>query len=463
MTSKWLKIRVKQWWQWVRWPVMISLVAGISLSWSVKSYLTSVNRQELMIAVNTPGSVTINPFNLTGFTQEGKLKVYGVGADNLGVRFVYSNQIYDYQFSQVNPIETVFAVKPNETISLTVARVSDLFKPFGWVPPTDPYSGICPGFVNPIVAAAQGRGELIVSVECWNDDDQGDDAYDDFGIVITQVPGASSSPSSSPNSSPSSSPSSGCSATAPSGLTVTQGSSNTQAIFSWYQGTKGNQQLIKIGSNQAEVLSGCYSPSTCVYNSSSPAYSRPADPNPAQQLWFFTTEAANGAAAHTCVETLGNGIDGGYTSIQACEDNININVAGWVGKTSGVCYLSQAICGQNSFGNLTVDGLTPGQTYYYRIVNYFDDICKPEAMVSFTQTAGSSLPSPSTSVSPSPSTSVSPNPSVSPNSSASPSSSTSPAASFPPTQPDTGTPTWLTFGSIGLGVFLLMAKLIFKF
>ncbi len=45
----------------------------------------------------------------------------------------------------------------------------------------------------------------------------------------------------------------------------------------------------------------------------------------------------------------------------------------------------------------------------------------------------------------------------------SPSPSPSPAASFPPKQPDTGSPTWLTVGAAGVGLVLLTVRLLIKF
>lgn len=58
--------------------------------------------------------------------------------------------------------------------------------------------------------------------------------------------------------------------------------------------------------------------------------------------------------------------------------------------------------------------------------------------------AASASPQPSSSPSPLPSVSPSPSPSPSPQTSASPSPQPSPSPAFPPSQPDTGTPTWLT-------------------
>ena len=70
----------------------------------------------------------------------------------------------------------------------------------------------------------------------------------------------------------------------------------------------------------------------------------------------------------------------------------------------------------------------------------------------------SASPSPS----PSPSPSRSPSPSPSPSSGVSPSPSPSPSPYFPPTQPDTGTPTWLTL-SLALSItFITIIKIILK-
>src|SRR5690606_14832708 len=61
---------------------------------------------------------------------------------------------------------------------------------------------------------------------------------------------------------------SNCNATAPTGLTVVQGSSPTVANLSWTSGTNGVSQLLRVDEDLAEVNNGCPTPGDCVVNTS---------------------------------------------------------------------------------------------------------------------------------------------------------------------------------------------------
>lgn len=186
-------------------------VVAVSLFASVWSYRVSLNRAEPQIAEVTAG-VTTNPFNLSGFTKEGKLKVYNIGSVYLAFRFIYNNQIYDYQTNPNQNATTAFSVKSGETVNLTacVNKYCD-FAPYGWLPPTAANTRNCKSDTDPVVAGAQAAGEIVVSVQCWQDESTDTDPYDDFEIVITQLgaavlPSPSPSPSASPSPSPAVSP-----------------------------------------------------------------------------------------------------------------------------------------------------------------------------------------------------------------------------------------------------------------
>lgn len=181
-----------------------SLVLSLSLVASVWTYRQSLNRAEPQIAPVTPGSVTTNPFNLSGFTKEGKLKIYNIGIYDFKYELVYGNQVYVYDIAYGQSAETAFSVKPNETVNLTVSIGG--FKPYGWLTPADANTRNCKSDTDPVVAAAQTAGETVVSVQCWNDESVDTDPYDDFEVVIIQTGGTAPSPSASPSPSPSVSP-----------------------------------------------------------------------------------------------------------------------------------------------------------------------------------------------------------------------------------------------------------------
>jgi hypothetical protein len=193
--------------------ILGSLVLVGVLAASVWSYRTSLNRigVEPFIAVVRPGSINSNPFNITGFTTEGKLRVYSspsFGDDIIKYKFLYNNQTYEYNITGYTTADTTFSVKPGDTINLTISNAWNNIQLYGWAAPTDQGVGSCITKLQGYVSAAQTANFSIVSQQCWNDDNNGDDNYDDLAILIAQMPGAvaSPSPSPSPSSSPSASP-----------------------------------------------------------------------------------------------------------------------------------------------------------------------------------------------------------------------------------------------------------------
>jgi hypothetical protein len=201
--------------------VLGSLVLVGVFAASVWSYRTSLNRigVEPFIAVVKPTSITTNPFNITGFPIEGKLKIYSSPSfsdDVISFKFIVNGQTYNYTITGSSSVNTDFSVKPGDTVNLTVYMTDGVknFYFYGWAAPTDQGVSSCPTKLQSRLAAAQAANLSIISQQCWNDDKVGDDYYDDLAILIAQIPGTAVSPSPSPSPSAGASPSPSASLTA---------------------------------------------------------------------------------------------------------------------------------------------------------------------------------------------------------------------------------------------------------
>ncbi len=200
-----------------------------------------------------------------------------------------------------------------------------------------------------------------------------------------------------------------CIATAPTNLTAT-GTSGGHLTINWTPGQKGNQQLIRIGEDLAEVNTGCYG-----YNSSSsfyipclesyafPRYTHP-NPWPSGVKWAFKLKEL------TC------GFTSSYSDRALCETNLGLYirdpyrvpplVSGPINST-GICYNSQAECiTYNSSTYTSTATLASGKNYYVRVANVEYDsagsfVCQKDSVVSLTTLPPSctvTLPVPSSTI-----------------------------------------------------------------
>ena len=421
----------------------------ISLAASAKTYLASVNRKELMMAQVQPGSVTVNPYSLSGFNGTGKMRMYlkDLGQIQLTVSGVHSGS---YLLVEGQMKETDFSVCAGEIVTILVQYEGVTEKPYGWVTPTDPAAGTCKDKTDPIVAQAQANGESIVSVECWNDDGSDTDPFDDFEIIITQVGGGGGSR---PDYCVSASADgiAGGRVTKNVGETLTLSSVSNTAVngFFWIEYNLDNLY------NPGNTTDPNPKP-VCVGNETTgrPAWASNACPISGYPLIFSDPwNQTNGTGLRT------------EGSAQIPYASLFVNDKNWGDK--------QAI-------NLQFNA------YFSLNGGEFSWPQKPCVVYAVMGTVASPSPSPSPSVSPSPSPSPSPLASASPKPSASPGiggtgaspspspspspasggneASASPAADSgtSPSQPDTGSPTWLTAGALLTGLGLLMIKLLLK-
>jgi hypothetical protein len=169
---------------------------------SVWSYRTSLNRVgvEPFIAVVRPVSVTSNPFNITGFPIEGRLRIYSSPSfpeDTVTYKFLYNNQTYSYNITGYTFADTTFSAKPGDTVNMQVMVGAHSL--YGWAVPTDQGVNQCPANLQPNLLAAQAANMPIISQQCWNDDANSDDYYEDISVLVAQIPGTAASPSPSPS------------------------------------------------------------------------------------------------------------------------------------------------------------------------------------------------------------------------------------------------------------------------
>jgi hypothetical protein len=392
MTCKWLRFKIKQWWQWVQWPAIIGLVAGISLSWSVKSYLVSQNQQEVSIAAITGAQG--NPSTIT-FSQGGEIRVYLYTAGNMkgSLRFVYEGVTTEINnFFGNTFMDTGLIVKANTQVSEEMFEFPNYTSPgVGWI--TVNTDEKCPSnmggiSIKPELDKVRAYGQPIVSVQCWADTDSNPDnqnAYNSYFVILSYKPNSLSSASPSPSSSPN--------------VAIPDCTSLT---------TTANLNNLQVGTEYSfQLTAGGTAPITGV------------------EMSVYGTSCSNNLKPYVIQDVSGPGT---YT-------------IKWTPTQTGPF---------TAYGRVWNDGITECRADCVDVPPRY--LCSSAQACKLTGTVAGVTAS----LSPSPSSSMSPSPSISPNMSASPN------PSFPPTQPDTGTPTWLTIGVIGLGVVLLLGKFIIK-
>jgi|APSaa5957512622_1039677.scaffolds.fasta_scaffold10247_3 hypothetical protein len=168
--------------KWILWLGLGALIAFFSFWFSVKSYLISMNKQEVVIAqVATSGR---NPTNLTNLPA-GKLKVYVIGGY---VNQVQANFNFGGKSESLLVSKGVSAAKETVTVAEEGSSASLIVLVNGvsyrdWISPEDSRCTAESAALN--YGIIKGSGEKIVVAQCWDDDGIGQ-FYNEMALVVTQ-------------------------------------------------------------------------------------------------------------------------------------------------------------------------------------------------------------------------------------------------------------------------------------
>ena len=149
----------KRWFKWLG----LGLVTGAAiLGLSVKTYIASLNRQEVKIAELATG----NPTTFGGFTKEGKVRVYyNEGKLTKKIEIRGARQTASYTLSPDKAVDTEVTVMAGESITATVWDSDGGNMSYGWILPSNNTCGLPPYTVRditPYITAARAAGDLLV-------------------------------------------------------------------------------------------------------------------------------------------------------------------------------------------------------------------------------------------------------------------------------------------------------------
>ena len=178
----------KRWFKWLG----LGLVTGAAiLGLSVKTYIASLNRQEVKIAELATG----NPTTFGGFTKEGKVRVYyNEGKLTRKIEIRGARQTASYTLPPDKAVDTEVTVMSGESITATVWDSDGGNMSYGWILPSNNTCGLPPYTVRditPYITAARAAGEPLVSTQCWSDwEDPSDPRLDfnDFVLIFSYIP-----------------------------------------------------------------------------------------------------------------------------------------------------------------------------------------------------------------------------------------------------------------------------------
>ncbi|MFH2061668.1 MAG: hypothetical protein ABIJ43_01645, partial [Candidatus Beckwithbacteria bacterium] len=159
---------------------------------SVKTYLVSMNREEVMIAQITSGS---NPTTLSNLPLNGRLKVYYFGGivPSIQAVFGHNGKQYIVLVNSGSEVMTEFEVQAGDTVTLTI-KTHQGKEYHDWVSVED---SRCNGGFKQEMQEIKNSENVVVS-QCWDDDGEHEDGWNDIMLAVTQVPSLSPSPSPSP-------------------------------------------------------------------------------------------------------------------------------------------------------------------------------------------------------------------------------------------------------------------------
>ncbi|MCX6816973.1 MAG: hypothetical protein NTZ93_03845 [Candidatus Beckwithbacteria bacterium] len=463
-------------WKKLLWIGVIVVTGLVSLNLSMRTYLSSLNRQEAFIAQAQPEELTsgTNPTTLK-FPKDGEVRIYYWRFDswtNRKFELTYQETPNVFEISTGNYKDTGINIKAQESLTEKIsAKVNDVYQPdFNWQTPINDgkqcgVSGLAdpPVNIEAYVKEVNDNGEPIVSTQCWSDwDTAGEPAsdYNDFLVIFSYKPTPSSnkayfqirkfndlngdgdkdSNEGSPNKTWSfqysindgdwkainTATASGLSAKTTmnkgtkveveeftkSGWKITTPKNQTQTLSQ-----AGHTYTFDFG-NQRISASPSPEPGSSPSPSPSPGANQPtfviekfldANKNGVRETgegstnraWEFTYQVNGGQEESYTIEPNG---DAGDTITVNIGDRVKIQELGqegWLNTTGTVVEqtLNQSKNYKFYFGNYPVNGINGA----------------------------------------------------------------SPTPNFPPSQPSTGAPTWLSVGSAGLGATLLLVKLLFGF
>ncbi|MDZ7587229.1 MAG: hypothetical protein U0946_05720 [Patescibacteria group bacterium] len=175
--------------KWLKWLVLGLVVGGLALSLSIKTYVASLNRQEVQIAVlNNPTSI-IAP-------KAGQLRVfYGLDPNNKR-KIILNNSTVLEVMNPEDMKDTGLVVNAGESVSVAVFEGPNYGdQSYGWVTPnaddTCGQGNIARKSIAAQLAKVIGYGEEIISIQCWSDWEPEEDPtldFEDFLLIFSYVP-----------------------------------------------------------------------------------------------------------------------------------------------------------------------------------------------------------------------------------------------------------------------------------
>ena len=220
------------------------------------------------------------------------------------------------------------------TVSLASTETRQLTKPVD-----DPGQMLCEPYIFPL-----STSNCYVYTDAW-----GDDISSCTAVCPTYTCGSS------------------CTASPPTSLSVING------VMNWTVGDKGAQQLIRVGSNSTNVMTGSNGGGD-IANAYLPASAyAPSESFGSQPMYYYNqTNRSCTNPANNLPYMTGNS----YTTMTSCKAALDQ----YVPQSSGVCYQNQALCDAYNVDSYTTSGFAPNTAYLFRVANlgsscYSDATC----------------------------------------------------------------------------------------
>jgi len=185
-----------------RWLGLGLAVGLLSLTVSAKTYLTSVNKQEVQLATlsSTITGLEKSPVTLDGFSKSGKLRISLFPGFEMPGRFslTYNGQSHVVDVPLNGYGDTEFKVSSGDTVKMVFEMhwEGTDYLMYGFVPPQGDLCGLAPFAqidIKPMVEKVEAYGEDIIEIQCWNDEEKDPDINADFNeavVILSYVPGS---------------------------------------------------------------------------------------------------------------------------------------------------------------------------------------------------------------------------------------------------------------------------------
>lgn len=181
--------------KWFKWLGLGLVVGVLALGLSVKTYIASLNRQEPKIAV-------IGSTHEVVFPETGEIRIYHYPldvTDSITVKLTYNSQTSGFSLSPNSYKDTGIQVGENSIVTEQV--IERLGPGYGWIPAENRQCG-APGYkinVGQYIDSAASAGKTLVSVQCWSDWDTGETEsepdHNDYLVILSYKPAVGPSPS----------------------------------------------------------------------------------------------------------------------------------------------------------------------------------------------------------------------------------------------------------------------------